>query len=488
MKKLLAFLLCLSMLLPLASCDKDDTPQPQKETPPTEESTKATDGDKGDTEQEEKLSDTPSDTPTDLTPGVFFKLDQRGFGYYYEIYDKQGAVVRSEESNRPTQIAMVGEKLVEIRIGMGSGIVLCTYYDVENDRFSEEYSYVAAVSNNLIAYVDTSMKDPMYNRTLVVRDIFDKSVFYKSFGLDFSEMTVMPIQSAMFTEGENELEVVYWSGRPAIALSITLPIRRSPNEGEALSVAEMAMQEYERVLKGEIKVYETDIEEYSDLKDCKTPYNGVPLCELESLKYVYMDVDGDLVNELVIACGGDTLILHYYRGSIFVYSFTFRSLNSLNTDGSYSWNHTGSDFEYGESKLYFEGEALKTKGLWRIVNDGEPNAAYYIGDKQVTQEEILKYIQDNPKTEVEFLPLAVTWFNEISADEALQIAAEHWASFNPTENRYWISRGANDWAPESVYVIVMQCLVEDHWSTIDEIWIDKTTGETITPSEPPSVG
>ena len=33
----------------------------------------------------------------------------------------------------------------------------------------------------------------------------------------------------------------------------------------------------------------------------------------------------------------------------------------------------------------------------------------YIGDKQVTQEEILKYIEDNPKTKVEFLPLEVSW-------------------------------------------------------------------------------
>ena len=172
--------------------------------------------------------------------------------------------------------------------------------------------------------------------------------------------------------------------------------------------SEIAMEMYEAALKNEIKVYETDIEEYSYLKDCKTPYNRIPLCELERMGYVYMDVDGDRINELVIDCG-DTLILRYYEGCVYVYPFTFRGINSLHTDGSYSWNDTGVNFEYGEDKLAFEGAELKAKELWRIVNDGEPNAEYYIDGKQVSHEEILKYFEDNPKSKVEFLPLEVSW-------------------------------------------------------------------------------
>lgn len=67
-----------------------------------------------------------------------------------------------------------------------------------------------------------------------------------------------------------------------------------------------------------------------------------------------------------------------------------------------------SDFEYGEDKLIFDGAELKTVTIWRIVNDGEPNAEYYIGDKKVTQEEILKYFEENPKTRIEFSPLEVS--------------------------------------------------------------------------------
>ena len=177
--------------------------------------------------------------------------------------------------------------------------------------------------------------------------------------------------------------------------------------------AEIAMEMYEAVLKNEIKVCETDIEEYNYLKNCRTPYNRIPLCELGNLRYVYMDVDGDSISELVIDCG-DTLILRYYEGAVYVYSFTFRNMYQLNTDGSYNWNHNGQNFEYGEKQLAFDGAELKASELWRIVNDGEPNAEYYIEGRQVSQEELQKYIGDNPKTKIEFSPLEVSWQKTIS--------------------------------------------------------------------------
>ena len=189
--------------------------------------------------------------------------------------------------------------------------------------------------------------------------------------------------------------------------------------------AEIAMEMYEAAINNEIKVYETDIQEYNYLADCKTPYNRIPLADCVQLKYAYTDMDNDSINELVIDCG-DTLLLRYYEGTVYVYSFTFRSLYYLNTDGSYDWNHTGQDFEHGEKQIYFEGAELKPKELYRIVNDGEPNAEYYIEGKPVTQEELQKYIEDNPKTKVEFLPLEVSLQKKITSEEALQIASEYW--------------------------------------------------------------
>lgn len=189
--------------------------------------------------------------------------------------------------------------------------------------------------------------------------------------------------------------------------------------------ADIAMEMYEAALKNEIKVYETDIEEYNYLKDCKTPYNRILLSDCERLRYAYIDLDGDSTQELVIDCG-DTLILRYYKGCVYLYPFTFRQLYYLNTDGSYAWNHTGSNFEYGKNQIYFEGAKLKTKELYRIVNDGEPNAEYYIEGKQVSQEEFLKNINDGLEFRLQFEPLEVSWQKKITSEEALQIASEYW--------------------------------------------------------------
>ena len=249
----------------------------------------------------------------------------------------------------------------------------------------------------------------------------------------------------------------------------TTPIQKTQSE--------IAMEMYESVLNNEIKVYETDIQEYNYLANCKTPYNRIPLADCEQLKYAYTDMDNDSINELVIDCG-DTLLLRYYEGTVYLYSFTFRNLYDLNTDGSYSWNHTGQDFEYGEKQIYFECAELKTKELYRIVNDGEPNAEYYVEGKPVTQKELQKYIEDNPKTKVEFLSLEVSW---ISRAEAVLLAQEYWASFYTEANGNIIVPGYNSLAPSHVHVILMQHYVLDHWSTIDEIWIDKNTGEAIIP-------
>ena len=258
------------------------------------------------------------------------------------------------------------------------------------------------------------------------------------------------------------------------------------NPATQISEAEKAMEMYEAALRNEIAVFETDSRVFNYLMNCKRPYDRIPLSDLVSLRYAYTDLDGDTVPELVIDCG-DTLILRYYEGTVYVYPFTFRNMYQLNTDGSYPWNHTGLNFEYGESQIFFEDAKICSRKLWRIVNDGT-DAEYYIDGKQVTQEEILKYIEDNPKTRIEFSPLEVSWLNKISRAAAVSLAQEYWASFYTEDKGNIIVPGDNSLAPSHVYVVLMRRFVSDHWSTIDEIWIDKNTGEAIIPYVPDGKG
>ena len=192
-----------------------------------------------------------------------------------------------------------------------------------------------------------------------------------------------------------------------------------------LSEAETAMKMYESVLENEIKVYETDTQEYNYLADCRTPYENILLRDCENLRYAYTDIDDDSTEELVIDCG-DTLILRYYEGGVYLYSFTFRQLSHLYIDGSYYWKYTGQNFECGWSKIYFEGAELKTNELYRIVNEGELNAEYYMEGDQVTKEEFLKNINYGLELRLQFNPLEVSWQKKITSGEALPIASEYW--------------------------------------------------------------
>ena len=247
--------------------------------------------------------------------------------------------------------------------------------------------------------------------------------------------------------------------------------------------ADIAVEMYDSVLENKVKVYEVlgdFVSEPVYLKDFRTPYNRIPLCDVARLGYVYMDVDGDHIRELVIDCS-DTLILRYYDGKVYVYSFTFRNMYYLKTDGSYSWNHNGQNFEYGENKLAFDGVELKRVELWRIVNDGEPDAEYYIGDKKVTEEELSRYIDDNPKTKVEFYPLLVSWQTKITENTALNIANVYWSGHVMSGDPFIIVPVQSSEVPPSVYAFQLKWLINETYSVIDEVWIDKVTGMHIIP-------
>jgi len=189
-----------------------------------------------------------------------------------------------------------------------------------------------------------------------------------------------------------------------------------------------AKQAFVAVLQNKMKVYNTETDEYCYFKDCKAPYIQVLLSEESNLGYAHVDVDCDGVTELVIHCG-DMLLLRYYKGTVYLYPFVLRDSN-LNTDGSYGWHHMGQDFEYGEDRIFFDGWTLKSKNLWRIVNDGSPNAEFYIHGVQVTEAEALLFFEENPKKKVDFSPLEVPFEKKISREEAMAIANAYWGDID----------------------------------------------------------
>ena len=189
------------------------------------------------------------------------------------------------------------------------------------------------------------------------------------------------------------------------------------------SEAELIEEIYASALNNETMVCYNH--EYRFLKTCHTPYDNIRLSDVANIKYGFADLDGDGIGEPVIACG-DTIILRYYDRTVYAYAFSFREMHHVTTNGTYSWNHNGSRFEYGSEKIYFEGADLRTKELYRIVDDGEPNAEYYIEGKQVSQEELQKYFEYNPVTYIEYSPVDESWYYRLSLEEAYERAVKYW--------------------------------------------------------------
>ena len=175
MKKFAALLLALCMIFTICSCNV----APEFE----EEDTSAETFLETDLPMESEESTLPPEEP-EPAPQKYYEIEDLELSSKaYRIYNDEGSLVLEAQTERPLQISMLGRYILEIRIGMGTGISVCRYYDALNDRFSEEYTYVAAATQNFVVYLDgTSLAD----RKLVVRDLFDGKVFYKEYSLDFS--------------------------------------------------------------------------------------------------------------------------------------------------------------------------------------------------------------------------------------------------------------------------------------------------------------
>lgn len=248
----------------------------------------------------------------------------------------------------------------------------------------------------------------------------------------------------------------------------------------------IALQMYEAAINDTVPVFDEYLGEF---QLCSYPLNGLPLKEQLLNGKAIIDLDLDGIREYIIQTTAyDTILLHYHDGVVYVFSFLERNLHDLCTDGTFFWRDTTNEgFEYGASKLLFNGSELKIKPIYRIVNDGTPNAQYYIGSKQVDQQKMTSYLKRFFKTRVhfsEFYPYPI-WKNRLTVEDALQIASSHWGIKTgdideETGYRYILFYF---YKSEKTYIIQLAWLVDEHhYSSLDVIEIDAYTGEIYNPA------
>ena len=145
---------------------------------------------------------------------------------------------------------------------------------------------------------------------------------------------------------------------------------------------------FERILNYEMKI--TSADKY--LWALCFSFEPNSIGSLESVEMCYLDMDGDGISELILRSGmGDHIILRYHQGSVHFYEFSYKEMDRVYEDGSFSW-HSNTYLEdnsvcYGISRITFDESSTKTQSLYTIY-DGENESYFTINRKLASKSEL----------------------------------------------------------------------------------------------------
>ncbi len=201
-----------------------------------------------------------------------------------------------------------------------------------------------------------------------------------------------------------------------------------------ISEAEIAMEMFEAAINNEIYVFDDQLGEIS-LNDCRFLTNNVTVGECEFINKAILDMDGDGINEYIIQSGNeaDHIVLHYYDGKVYSYSFGVTEFRHLNTNGTFYWSLHVNNWVCGLNRLIFNGSSITIEKIYEVnISEDEDNDAYYIEGKPVTYEEFrdqydyYKYYSTDYIVRKSFSPLEIDCSYPISSEGALEIASKYW--------------------------------------------------------------
>lgn len=117
---------------------------------------------------------------------------------------------------------------------------------------------------------------------------------------------------------------------------------------------------------------------------------------LQIVRYAFADMDNDGQPEALVemANGGDGWykVLHYDNGKVFSFSFVYRGFEDPNADGIYIGSNGAADNYY----LHLSFDEEKAKEIVAAYSQSNSSGEefvihYYIGDKEVPEEDFIKY-------------------------------------------------------------------------------------------------
>ncbi len=171
--------------------------------------------------EEAVLVEISTETPSDQSPNI--KIVRNSFLRTYTVYDQQGKTLyRIECTSRVPEIWEVSPGVYGLVTQTGTGLSTnwAVFFDVEHSKVSETFYYVLAAQGDYVVYANS--EDGKH--CIVVQNIFDKSVYYKTYELEnVSPVTADFIRGCEFDSNGN-IEVTYITGEKYIEIQMEIDI------------------------------------------------------------------------------------------------------------------------------------------------------------------------------------------------------------------------------------------------------------------------
>ena len=320
----------------------------------------------------------------------FIVVDLGEYEYYYAIYNSDGKLVREDNTyNWPPVITYIDGDTIEIHTSAGTGVYFCAYYDILHDRFSEVYESPLVAEYGKIAYLDWSVTAGEV--VLVVEDLFEENGYHEEYYLDISKV-ISAVADAVFLD-DNFLCILYRSqdlqedklsivdlrdGTVTTGFSpVIYPIdqelydaetEREYKEAFYAAITNQAVMDYQ----GGRAVYFRDY--FQGLKD------------LNDLKYLFLDCDGDGLPELVMGVFSETKGLYSNGYCVLKYvseeervDFSYQMYSGYMLLGSSQW---GSDRKNSEKECYtyqaMDAHGVEEADIYFEHTDLNGQSSYYM--------------------------------------------------------------------------------------------------------------
>ena len=130
--------------------------------------------------------------------------------YSYKIIANNGAVLFSDDcSPKEPKIDQISDNVLSatVQTGTGRSTNWAVFCDIANAKTSETFRYVLGAQDNYVFYVE--FKDD--HHLLVVQDIFDSSIYYKTYTLQDCSSFADPICELTFNS-KGQATITYLTG------------------------------------------------------------------------------------------------------------------------------------------------------------------------------------------------------------------------------------------------------------------------------------